>query len=54
MIEAGTLGWEFWFAWRPVRIKDKWVWWRLIERRFCFAGSRMNRPEWWEYRRIPG
>jgi len=25
--------WHLWFAWHPVRVENKWVWWEHVERR---------------------
>ena len=31
--------WEYWFAWYPVRVKGKWVWFKEIYRKYNWARS---------------
>lgn len=32
------MNWESWFAWHPVVVDGKWVWWTTIERRIIYYG----------------
>ena len=29
-------GWHLWFAWYPVRVELRWVWWEYVGRRVAF------------------
>lgn len=30
--------WESWFAWHPIVVDNKWVWWEPVERRVVCYG----------------
>lgn len=48
----GTVTWESWFAWRPVRLKNgRWVWLERIKVRYSFVESPFRaRGIWiWDY-----
>lgn len=49
---------EFWFAWRPIRIDGRWVWWRLLKRWRCgsyhFDDPYSFGPPPWQYSWLEG
>lgn len=43
--------WGRWFAWYPVKIRNRYTWLKLVERRKCFTGSSSETSvNWIEYR----
>ena len=26
--------WKYWFAWRPIKVDDRWVWWKPVGYKF--------------------
>lgn len=46
--------WYRWFVWYPVKIKGKWIWFKIIERkRKCYDGERGFNGAWYYiYRRL--
>jgi hypothetical protein len=48
-----TEKWHRWYAWRPVRIDDKWVWREYIERKRTFRISVGGNPYFHSEYRFP-
>lgn len=34
--------WKKWFAWRPVKVENKWTWLRYIESQYWWTEDRIN------------
>lgn len=40
--------WVKWFAWRPVKVNDKWTWLKMVYRRERIKGY-VNHDDWTQY-----
>lgn len=45
-----TAQWQEYYAWRPVRVDQEWVWLETIERRFVWYASPFDAFQETEYR----